>query len=195
MAALLKVSLSLVLLVSACSSAIAEELLGIRDGLLNKVALNPADTEVTKDHVGCGGETVDGLYVSTPRALGRPNWARFTTARSALGDCEFRVVFSCAVGRPRWRHPNITITDRARLYFWKPGSPVLLSNKKMSLPLENFQLPVEKGPFDGKLHSMAVKRVGGRLSCYYDGRKLNEQPIDPDAVSYTHLTLPTILLV
>jgi len=175
-----KVSLSLVLLVSACSAAIAEELWIIRDGVLNKDALTPAAREVTKDHVGCGGETIDGLYVSTPQALGRPNWARFTTARSALGDCEFRVVFSCAVGRPSWRHPNITITDRARLYFWKPGSPILLSNKKMSLPLENFQLPVEKGPFDGKLHSMAVKRVGGKLSCYYDGNKLNEQPIDPE---------------
>ena len=27
---------------------------------------------------------------------------------------------------------------------------------------------------------MAVKRVGDKLSCYYDDRKLNEQPIDPD---------------
>ena len=86
---LLKALLSLVLLVSACSAAIAEELWVIRDGVLNKDALTPAATEVTKDHVGCGGETVAGLYVSTPRALGRPNWARFTTARSALGDCEY----------------------------------------------------------------------------------------------------------
>ena len=176
----LKASLSVFLLVFACSAATAEELWVIRDGVLNKDALIPAATEVAKDHVGCGGETIDGLYVSTPQALGRPNWARFTTARSALGDCEFRVVFSCAVGRPSWRHPNIPIPDRARLYFWKPGSPVLLSNKKMSLPLENFQLAVEKGPFDGQLHSMAVKRIGGKLSCYYDGRKLNEQPVDPD---------------
>ena len=97
-----------------------------------------------------------------------------------MGDCEFRVVFSCAVGRPSWRQPNITISDRARLYFWKPGSPILLTNKRMSLPLKDFQLPIERGPFDGNLHSMAVKRVGGKLSCYYDDKKLNEQPIDPD---------------
>ena len=165
---------------AAISQSTAEELWVIKDGVLNKEALTPAATEVERDHVGCGGETVDGLYVSTPQALGRPNWARFATARSALGDCEFRVVFSCAVGRPSWRQPNITISDRARLYFWKPGSPILLTNKKMSLPLKDFQLPIEKGPFDGNLHSMAVKRVGDKLSCYYDDKKLNEQPIDPD---------------
>ena len=147
---------------AATAQSTAEELWVIKDGVLNKEALTPAATEVARDHVGCGGETVDGLYVSTPQALGRPNWARFTTARSAMGDCEFRVVFSCAVGRPSWRHPNITISDRARLYFWKPGSPILLTNKKMSLPLKDFQLPIEKGPFDGNL-----------------------------PVSYTHLTLPT----
>ena len=63
MNALLKTSLSLVLLVSACSAATAEELWVIRDGVLNKDALTPAAREVTKDHVGCGGETIDGLYV------------------------------------------------------------------------------------------------------------------------------------
>ena len=100
---------------AATSQSTAEELWVIKDGVLNKEALTPAATEVAKDHVGCGGETVDGLYVSTPQALGRPNWARFATARSALGDCEFRVVFSCSVGRPSWRHPKITISYRARL--------------------------------------------------------------------------------
>ena len=114
------------------------------------------------------------------RSGGLPNWARFTTAKSALGDCEFRVVFSCAAGRPQWRNPNITIADRARLYFWKPGSPVLLSNKRMSLPLKNFQGEIENGPFDGNLHSVAVKRVGDKISAYYDDKKLTEQPIDPD---------------
>ena len=158
----------------------AEELWIIKGGVLNKEALIASATEVGKDHVGCGGKTVDGLYVSSPRVGNLANWARFTTAKSAVGDCEFNVVFSAAPGRPEWRFPNITITDHARLYFWKPGSPILLSNKKMSLPLENFQLPVENGPFDGNLHSMTVKRVGDKLSCYYDDKKLNEQPIDPN---------------
>ena len=33
-------------------------------------------------------------------------------------------------------------------------------------------------PFDGKLHSMAVKRVGDKISFYYDDKKVNEQEID-----------------
>ena len=169
-----------VLLSSALTPA-AEELWVIKDGVLNKEALTPAATEVAKDHIGCGGKTIDGLYVCTPQAMGRPNWARFTTSRSAIGDCVFRVVFACAVDRPQWRFPNITITDRARLYFWKPGSPILLSNKKMALPLENFQAEIDNGPFHGDLHSLAVERVGDKLACYYDGRKQHEQTIDPHA--------------
>ena len=56
------------------------------------------------------------------------------------------MVFSSAPGRPEWRFPNITITDRARLYFWKPGSPILLSNKKMSVPLEKLSVAHRKWP-------------------------------------------------
>ena len=55
--------------------------------MLNKEALTPAATVVTKDHVGCGGKTIDGLYVSTPQVGNVPNWTRFTTAKSAVGDC------------------------------------------------------------------------------------------------------------
>ena len=158
----------------------AEELWVIKDGVLNKEALTPEATEVAKDHVGCGGDTVDGLYVVTPTYKGLPNWARFTTAKSALGDCELKVVFSCAVGRRQWRNPNITISDRARMYFWKPGSPVLLSNTRMAFPMETFKTEIADGPFDGNLHSMAVKRAGDKFSIYYDDKKLHEQPVDPD---------------
>jgi sialidase-1 len=160
--------------------AAAEELWVIKDGVINKEALTPAATKSTDQVYLCEGETVDGLYVTDPNFKGRPNWSRFNTAKSAVGDCELKVVFSCAVGRPEWRMPNITITDRARLYFWKPGSPILLSNKRMSVPLENFQTEIQNGPFDGNIHSMAVKRVGDKISCYYDGKKLHQQPIDPD---------------
>ena len=158
----------------------AEELWVIKDGVLNKEALTPEATEVAKDHVGCGGDTVDGLYVVTPTYKGLPNWARFTTAKSALGDCELKVVFSCAVGRRQWRNPNITISDRARMYFWKPGSPVLLANTRMAFPMETFNTEIADGPFDGNLHSMAVKRAGDKFSIYYDDKKLHEQPVDPD---------------
>jgi len=177
--AVLSVSVTIAFLGLSNATA-AEELWVIKDGVLNKEALTPAATEVAKDHVGCGGETVDGLYVVAPTHKGVQNWARFVTAKSALGDCELKVVFSCAVGRRQWRNPNITISDRARMYFWKPGSPVLLSNKRMALPLENFSAEIANGPFDGNLHSMAVKRIGDKISIYYDDKKLNEQPIDPD---------------
>jgi sialidase-1 len=172
--------LATIALLGLSSASAAEELWVVKDGVLDKEALTPGATKSTDQVYLCEGETVNGLYVTGPNFKGRPNWSRFRTAKSALGDCELKVVFSCAAGTPQWRFPNITITDRARLYFWKPGSPILLSNKKMSLPLKNFQTAIEKGPFDGKLHSMAVKRVGDKISFYYDGKKLNEQPIDPD---------------
>ncbi|MFP6694731.1 MAG: hypothetical protein VB875_17035, partial [Pirellulales bacterium] len=59
--------------------AATEDLWDIKDDVLDKKPLTPEATEVAKNHVGCGGETVDGLYVSTPQAMGRPNWARFTS--------------------------------------------------------------------------------------------------------------------
>jgi len=164
----------------------AEELWVIKDGVLNKEALTPQATQVTKDYVGCGGETVDGLYVFTPKYKGVQNLARFMTAKSALGDCEFKVVFS-ASGGGEMRHlafPYISITDRGRLCFWKTGSHIILSSSRTVVPLKGFHTPVEENAFDGDLHSMAVKRVGDKLSCYYGGKKLNEQPIDPDVNLY-----------
>jgi sialidase-1 len=172
--------LAAITLIGLSTATRAEELWVVKDGVLNKEALTSQPPG--KGHVYCGGETVDGLFVSTPRAGGLKNLARFTTAKSAVGDCELKVVFSCAPGRPQWRNPNITVTDRARLYFWKTGSPILLSSKRMSLPLKDFKAPTKKTPFDGKLHSMAVKRVGDKISFYYDDKNFNEQPIDPDAI-------------
>jgi len=173
--------LAAIALLGLSSASAAEELWVIKDGVLDKKALTSQATASGKGHVGCGGQTVNGLYVVTPTVGGVQNLARFMTAKSALGDCEFKVVFSCAVGRKQWRNPNITISDRARLYFWKPGSPILLTNKRMALPLKNFNTKIANGPFDGNLHSMAVKRVGDKFSIYYDGKKLNEQTIDPNA--------------
>ena len=72
--------LTAIALLGLSSANAAEELWVIKDGVLNKEALTPEATEVAKDHVGCGGDTVDGLYVVTPTYKGLPNWARFTTA-------------------------------------------------------------------------------------------------------------------
>jgi len=171
--------LAAIALLGLSAASAAEELWVIKDGVLDKKALTPGATKPGKGYVLCEGETVDGLYVTTPAYKGVQNWSRFTTAKSALGDCEFKVVFSASSGRRKWVFPCITISDRGRLCFWKTGSPIILSSKKTSLPLKDFHTPVEKNPFDGKLHSMAVKRVGDKISFHYDGKKLNEQPIDP----------------
>jgi len=79
------------LIVHMVSTTIAPavELWVIKDGVLNKEALTPQATEVAADHVGCGGDTVDGLYVVTPTHNRVANWARFTTAKSALGGADF----------------------------------------------------------------------------------------------------------
>jgi len=158
----------------------AEELWVIKDGVLNKEALTPGATKSDKNAYRCEGETVNGLYVTGPNFKGRPNWSRFTTAKSALGDCEFKVVFSASASRRKWPYPSINISDRGRLCFWKTGSPIILSSKKTALPLKKFHTGITPNPFDGNLHSMAVKRVGDKFSIYYDGKKLNEQPIDPE---------------
>ncbi len=162
----------------------AEELWVIKDGVINKEALTPAATKSTDTAYLCEGETVNGLYVTGPNFKGRPNWSRFNTAKSAVGDCELKVVFAASSGRPKWRFPAIQIHDRGSFCFWKTGSPIILSTSRMSLPLKAFDTAISPNPFDGNLHSMAVKRVGDKISVYYEDKKLNEQPIDPDVRLY-----------
>lgn len=149
----------------------AEELWVIKNGVLNRKAL----ARSVEDSGYCTGRTIDGFHVTGPETL-----SRLTTGKSALGDCELKVVFKASSARRKWRFPAIQISDRGALCFWKTGSPIILSVSKRALPLKGFDLATEKNPFDGNLHSMAVKRVGNRISFYYDNKKLNEQPIDPD---------------
>ena len=172
--------LAAIALLGISTASAAEELWVIKDGVLDKKALTPAATKPNEHAHLCEGDTVNGLYVTGPAYKGRPNWSRFITAKSALGDCEFKVVFSAAQSRRGWRSPNITIMHRGTFCFWKTGSPIILSNRKTSLPLKAFHTNIAT-PFDGKLHTMAVKRVGDKISFHYDGKKLNEQPIDPKA--------------
>jgi sialidase-1 len=164
--------LAAIALLGLSNASAAEELWVIKDGVLDKKALTPG--VISNGY--CSGGTIDGLHVSA-----RDNIARFTTAKSAVGDCELKVVFSCSGNRPKARFPNIVIMHRGILCFSRDGSQIYLTGRKQSLPLTAFSAPTEKNPFDGQLHSMAVKRVGDKLSCYYDDKKLNEQPIDPDA--------------
>ncbi len=172
----------------------AEELWVIKDGKLVAEGLdwpkgltperpyNP-DDPFYKAYVYCGGKTVDGLYVAPKRVGNRKNFARFMLSRSALGDCEFKVVFSCPDGRGTTM-PIVHVRDRLRLLFGRDGSVIWSSLRKQSLPVKPFHGPTGKNPYDGNLHSMVVKRVGDKISFYYDDKKLNEQPIDPDTNLY-----------
>ena len=169
---------------TSASAATAEEMYVIRDGKLNKEALDwtntgPENKAFSKHWVHCAGKTVDGLYVVPKQVANRQNHARFIAAKSALGDCEFKVVFACPDGRGT-AMPIVHIRDRGRLLFARDGSQIWMSLRKQSLPLKSFAARCEKNPYDGKLHSMGVKRVGGKISFYYDDKQINEQPIDPD---------------
>ena len=173
----------------------AEHLHVIRNGKLNKNALdwpegltperpyNP-DHSFWKDWVHCAGRTVDGLFVVAKKAENKNNHARFTLAQSSLGDCEFKVVFSCEPGDSSNDKPNVTIADRGRLRFDRGGGNIWMSLRKQSLPLQGFAAPCPANPYDGNLHSMAVKRVGDKIAFYYDEQQINEQSIDPDTNLY-----------
>jgi hypothetical protein len=52
--------LATIALLGLSSASAAEELWVVKDGVMDKEALAPKATEVAKDHVGCGGEPVDG---------------------------------------------------------------------------------------------------------------------------------------
>jgi hypothetical protein len=121
-------------------AAAVEETYVIREGRLIKEGLNWPDMDpVTNPFwtgwVHCGGETVDDLFVVEKRDK---NHTRFYGAKSALGDCEFRVVFSCTQENSNKWNPNITIHDRGRLRFSDDGGRIWLETRKTPLPLETF---------------------------------------------------------
>ncbi len=181
--------LSTIALLSLTNASAAEEMYVIRDGELIKEALDWPDDDPVKNPwwngwVHCAGETVDGRF-EVPRKLGnRRNQSRFMGSKSALADCAFEVVFSCTQANSGGWTPNLTIHDRGALRFSIDGSAILMETRKRPLPLEPFSASCPANVYDGKLHSMAVKRVGDRLSFYYDDKKINEQAIDPDVNLY-----------
>ena len=159
-----------------------EETCIIREGRLIKEALDWPDMDPVKNPfwtgwVHCAGETVDGLFVVEKRDK---NHSRFMGAKSALGDCEFKVVFSCTRADSNNSTPNITIADRGRLRFSGDGGRIWMETRKTALPLKTFETPCPANVYDGDLHSMAVRRVGSKISFYYDDQQVNEQEIDPD---------------
>jgi len=178
--------LSTIALLGLANASAAEEMYVIRDGELIKEALQWPDDDPVKNPwwsgwVNCAGETVDGLFV-VPQTVGdKQNHSRFVAAKSALGDCEFRAVFSYQGSKKPSTFPNVAITSRGCLRFSSDGGQARMDSLKAPLPLEAFSAPCTAGVYDGKLHSMVVKRVDDKLSFYCDDKKLNEQSIDPDA--------------
>jgi len=186
------------IVVLTCTSASAEELWVIKDGVLNTDGidyLSPSPNE--KDRLTaerpyipghpfwsnwhhCGGTTRNGLFEVPLKVDGRHNHARFLTAKSALGDCEFKVVFSCTQSNAKGGKPNVFIDNRGYVKFSSDGNRVLMNSDGTPLPLKTFEAPCEANVYDGNLHSLAVRREGDRLSFYYDGKQVNEQAIDPD---------------
>ena len=152
------------------TASAAEEVHVVREGKLIKDALDwpdwkPEENPYWKGWVHCGGKTVDGLFVVEKR---EKYHSRFQGAKSALGDCELKAVFSCTPDNSAKWNPNITIRDRGRLRFSEDGSKIWLEVRKTPFPLKKFEASCEANVFDGKLHSMAVKRVGDKISFYYD---------------------------
>ena len=191
-------TLAAIALLEFSNASAAEELWVIQDGVLNTDGidyLSPSPNEKERltaerpyipghpfwsNWHHCGGTTRNGLFEVPLKIEGRHNHARFLTAKSALGDCEFKVVFSCTQADSKVWRPNVTIDDRGVLKFSRDGSRVLMNSQRIPLPLKTFEASCEANVYDGKLHSMAVRRVGDRISFYYDGKQLNEQAIDPD---------------
>jgi len=170
------------------NAAAAEELYLVRDGKPIEKNMVQADMDPAKNPYWKGwtqrkGKTVGGVFC--PDLRDKNTWY-FAPNKSALGDCEFSVTFAVKRNecKPRAysgpRGPKILIVDRGSFGFWGNGSHVVLGGKKQSLPLKDFGMKTPANMYDGKMHMLSVKRVGGVLVFSLDGKKVNEQKIDPD---------------
>jgi len=161
----------------------AEELWLVRDGKPVEENLVQRKIDPASGYVQRKGTTVEGFYC--PQVSDKNMW-HWPANKSALGDCEFTVTFQTHANecKPRAysgpRGPRILIVDRGDFGFYGRGNHVLMSSKRIALPLKEFHEKLATSAHDGKTHTLAVKRVGGVISFWMDGRKLNEQPIDPD---------------
>jgi len=185
--------LTAVALLGMPTSANTEEMYLVRDGKPIEKSIKQTDMDAVANPFWAGwtqrkGRTVDGQFVLDRRDK---NLRDFPASKSALGDCEFEVVFSLDPGeygnRGGGRGPWIRLTDRGSFGFLDKGRRLSTSHYPGSLPLERFDggSPISLG--DGKLHSMSVKRVGDVLSFLVDGKAVTKQKIDPKANLIFHL--------
>jgi len=171
----------------AAAPANAEEMYLVRNGkpIESNIQQTEMDAEANPFWTGWTqrkGQTVDGLFVLDRRDK---NLKVFPAVKSALGDCEFEVVFSCNPAhygnRGGGRGPRILLADRGQFGFADKGKKLTANEYKGPLPLEDFAGPSPVNLGDGKLHTLSAKRVGEVLSFYVDGKKITEQTIGADA--------------
>ena len=177
--------LTTIALLGLSNASAAEELWVIKDGVLNKAALTPRPrrsrrtTSVVAEKPSTASMSFRTQYKGLSRTL------RVSQRRSRPWETASSRSSSPAPSAGRqWRFPNITITDRGRLCFWKTGSPIILNSKRMALPLKGFHTPIEKNRSTATCTRWPSSASATRSRCYYDDKKLTEQPIDPDVRLY-----------
>jgi len=164
------------------TASAAEEMYLVREGKPVEENLVQRKIDPASGYVQRKGTTVEGFFC--PQVSDKNIW-HWPANKSALGDCEFTVTFQVRANecRPRAysgpRGPRILIVDRGDFGLYGRGSHVLMSSKRIALPLKEFHEKLAASAHDGKTHTLAVKRVGDVISFWMDGRKLNEQKIDP----------------
>jgi len=175
--------LAAIALLGLSAVSAAEEMYLVRDGKPIEKNMVQAKIDPASGWTQRKGKTADGMFC--PDLDDKNSW-HFPANKSALGDCEFTATFAVHRNecKPRAysgpRGPKIIIADRGSFGFWGNGSHVVGGGKKFSLPLKDFGQKTPSDMYDGKLHTLSVKRTGDVISFSMDGRKLNQQKIDPE---------------
>ncbi len=164
----------------------AEELPFVVDGKVLEENIRQTNMDAEANPFWTGWTQRKGTTAAGKFALDRrdKNLKDFPAAKSALGDCEFKLTFSCNPAhygnRGGGRGPWIRLADRGAFGFKDKGRNITVNGDKCSLPLKAFNRPSPINLGDGELHTMSAKRVGEVLSFYLDGEKINEQNIGGD---------------
>jgi len=159
-------------------------------GSAKKITFNLRGSTVTYDgHTVINGtirkgKTVNGYYC--PEISIANDWG-FPANRWAEGDCEFTVKFEVhpKESRPRgYSGPNgpvITIADIGSLGLWGRGTYLVVGGSSSPDAMKPFPTKLPASMHDGKPHTLTFKRVGDVIMSLFDGKKVNEQKIDPKA--------------
>jgi len=162
----------------------------IRMGSARRIVFNLRGSTVTYDgHTVINGtlrkgKTVNGSYC--PQISIANDWG-FPANRWAEGDCEFTVTFEVhpKESRPRgYSGPNgpvITIADIGSLGLWGTGTYLVVGGSSSPDAMKPFPTKLPASVHDGKPHTLTLKRVGDVIMSLFDGKKVNEQKIDPKA--------------